>query len=254
MAITHKSSTKIWLTASMLIVLTACASTLDKLDQVGKPPAMTNVQNPTTKPDYRPLSWPMPDDPKPTIRHANSLWQPGSRAFFRDQRAGRVGDILRVKIEIDDRAELNNQTRNARDNSDSVGIPKVFGLEKKVLGILPGTVDPDNLLSTNSNSDLNSTARMKREEKLTTMIPATVTQILPNGNMVISGKQEIRINFEIREVAVDGVVRPQDINSDNTIDSNQVAEARIIYGGRGQITDKQQPRWGSQVIEAVAPF
>lgn len=238
----------------LALALTGCASTLDRLDAVGKPPAMTNVENPTTKPDYRPLSWPMPEEPRPTVQHANSLWQPGSRAFFRDQRAGRVGDIMRVKVEIDDRAELNNQTRNARDNSDDVGIPSVLGVQKKLFGALPGTVDPSNLISTNSTSDMNATARMKREEKLTTMVPATVTQILPNGNMVISGKQEIRINFEIREVAVDGVVRPQDINSDNTIDSTQVAEARIIYGGRGQITDKQQPRWGSQVIEAIAPF
>ena len=235
-------------------MLSACATTMDKLEQVGKPPPMTTIQNPTTKPEYQPLSWPLPQEQPPSVRHANSLWQPGSRAFFRDQRAARVGDIMRIKINLDDRAEVTNQTRNSRENTDTVGAPQVFGLQKKIFGALPGSADPTSLLSFNSNNDMNSTGRMRREEKVETMVPATVVQILPNGNMVISGRQEIRINYEIREVAIDGVVRPQDINSDNTIDSTQVAEARINYGGRGQIMDKQQPRWGSQVVDVLSPF
>ncbi len=239
---------------SLALLATACASTLDRLEQVGKAPPLTKIQNPTTKPSYQPLSWPLPAEPAPSVKHANSLWQPGARAFFRDQRASRVGDLLRVNIKIKDKAELDNQTQRSRDTSDSLGVPKLFGLEEKVAGWLPGKADPTSLLSIDGSTDMQGTGKMKREETIETQVAAMVTQLLPNGNMVIEGKQEIRINFEIREVSVNGVVRAQDINSDNTIDSTQIAEARITYGGRGQITDVQQPRWGTQVIDAVAPF
>lgn len=239
---------------SLLVALSGCASTMEKLEQVGKPPAMSAVQDPTIRPSYEPITWPLPKEPPPSVKQANSLWQPGSRAFFRDQRASRAGDILRVNIKIKDKAELDNQTQRSRDSSDSLGAPSVFGLQGKLVKWLPGAQNPANLLEIEGSTDMQGTGKMKREETIETQVAAIVTQVLPNGNLVIDGRQEIRINFEIREVAVQGVVRPEDIRSDNTIDSTQVAEARIIYGGRGQITDVQQPRWGSQVIDAIAPF
>lgn len=239
---------------SLALVLSACSGTLDKIEQVGKQPPMSTIQNPTVQPDYEPLTWPLPETPPPSVKHANSLWQPGARAFFRDQRAARVGDILRVKIKIQDKAELKNETQRKRDSSDSLETPKVFGLQGKMMKWLPGFQDTDNPLSVTSGTDSKGTGDIKREERIETEVAALVTQTLPNGNLVISGKQEMRINYEIREVSVSGVVRPEDINSDNTIDSTQIAEARIIYGGRGQLMDVQQPRWGSQVIDAVSPF
>lgn len=234
--------------------LSGCASTIDKLENAGKPPKLAEVANPTEASGYQPISWPMPETPPPPRQYANSLWQPGARAFFRDQRAARVGDILRVNIKIKDKAELNNETEANRDSGQTLGAPTVFGLENKLVKWLPGTANPAALLSTNSATNSKGTGDVKRKEAIETQVAALITQVLPNGNFVIDGKQEIRINNDIREVAVKGVVRPQDISSDNTIDSTQIAEARIIYGGRGQLSDMQQPRWGHQVIEAIAPF
>lgn len=234
--------------------LAGCNSTLDKLESIGNAPPMSAVENPNAKANYQPLTWPLPEAPAPSRQHANSLWQPGARAFFRDQRASRVGDILRVNIEIDDKAELDNSTERSRQSDEAVGAPSLWGLEGKLDDLLPGSVDPANLLSVNNASSATGDGAMRREEKIETQVAALVTQVLPNGNMVIDGKQEIRVNYEIREISVKGVVRREDIGSDNTIDSSQVAEARIVYGGRGQITDVQQPRWGTQVIEAISPF
>ncbi len=234
--------------------LSGCTSTLDKLENVGKPPQMAAVANPTEAATYQPVSWPMPETQPPPKQYANSLWQPGSRAFFRDQRAARVGDILRVNIKIKDKAELDNETERKRDATDATSAPTVFGLENKIFKSLPGTAVPATLLDLAAKTNSKGTGGIKREEKIETQVAALITQVLPNGNFVIDGKQEIRVNNEIREVGVKGVVRPQDINSDNTIDSTQIAEARIIYGGRGQITDVQSPRWGNQVIETLAPF
>lgn len=236
------------------LVLSACSTTLDRLEQVGKPPPISAIQNPTQTPGYEPLSWPLPETQPPARQYANSLWQPGARTFFRDQRASRMGDILRVNIKIKDKAELDNETQRQRDSTETVGVPNLFGVEERLFRALPGRATPASLIGTDSTSNTRGTGNVKREETIETQVAAIVTQVLPNGNLVIDGKQEIRINNEIREVGVKGVVRREDINSDNTIESTQIAEARIIYGGRGQLTDVQQPRWGSQVIDAIAPF
>ncbi len=235
-------------------ILGGCTSTLDKLDDIGKPPKMAEVVNPTEQAAYRPMTWPTPETAPPQKQYANSLWQPGARAFFRDQRAARVGDILRVNVKIEDKAELDNATERKRDTTDSLAAPAVFGLEHKMLGLLPDRANAANLMSVTGATNSKGDGSVKRKETIETQIAALITQVLPNGNFVIDGRQEMRVNFEIREVSVKGVVRPEDIKSDNTIDSSQIAESRIIYGGRGQLTDMQQPRWGNQVVETLAPF
>lgn len=235
-------------------VLTGCAKTVAKLEQIGEQPALATIENPTRKPDYEPLSWPMPE-PKPAPRqYANSLWQPGARAFFRDQRAARVGDILRVNINVQDKAEVKDETERKRDTNESANASTFLGIQNKLFGFLPGKANPANLLDAGSQSNSKGTGNMKREEKIQTQVAALVTQILPNGNLVIDGTQEIRVNYEVREVGIKGVVRPEDIRADNSIDSTQVAEARIIYGGRGQLMDVQQPRWGAQAADILLPF
>lgn len=234
--------------------LSGCVNTVEKLEAVGKAPPLATVENPTRKPEYEPLSWPMPETKPPARQYANSLWQPGARAFFRDQRAARVGDILRVNIKVQDKAEVKNETQRKRDSTDTSAASAVVGLQNRIFGILPGKANPASLLDTDSSTDTKGTGNMKREEKIQTQVAALVTQILPNGNLVIDGRQEILINYDIREVSIKGVVRPEDIRADNSIDSTQVAEARITYGGRGQIMDVQQPRWGTQVMDVLMPF
>lgn len=236
--------------------LGGCERTLSKLDQVGEPPKMSAVVDPHAQADYKPMTWPMPENQPPSKQYANSLWQSGSRAFFRDQRAARVGDILRVNIQINDQAVVNNETEGKRQASDTATMANLFGLERKALNLLPNNNggDPANMLSTTGNVNNKGTGSIRRKDQVQTQVAAIVTQVLPNGNLVIDGKQEIRVNFDVREVAIRGVVRPQDILADNTIDSTQIAEARIIYGGRGQLMEMQQPRWGSQVLEELSPF
>ena len=115
--------------------------------------------------------------------------------------------------------------------------------------ILPGS-----LLTADGNSSSDGKGSINRQDQLLTNVAAVVTQLLPNGNFVIEGKQEVRVNFEIRQLVVAGVVRPEDIDSDNSIDLPKIAEARVAYGGRGQLMDVQQPRYGQQVMDVLLPF
>lgn len=249
---TNLKTLSLLLLASTL--LSGCAKTIAELQQVGEKPPFSEVKNPDTQPNYEPLTWPMPETQPAARQYANTLWQPGARAFFRDGRAARVGDILRVKVRINDQAQVDNETERQRTGTDSVAAPEVFGLQNKLFKWLPGQADPSKLLSANSNTDSKGKGTIKRTDVITTQVAALITQILPNGNFVIQGSQELLINYDIRDVSVRGVVRPQDIAADNTIDSTQVAEARISYSGHGQIMDVQQPRWGSQVVETLSPF
>lgn len=237
-----------------LHLLAGCATTLDRLDAVGDPPPLKKVDDPTANVDYKPMTWPLPEQPLPSKQYAGSLWQPGSRHFFRDQRASRIGDILRVNVNVSDRASLNNNTTRGRNSTESAAAPKLFGLEAGLFGILPGDQDADALIGITSDSQNKGTGRIQRQEQINTQIAATVVQVLPNGNLVIEGSQEILVNYDIRELSVGGVIRPEDIKADNTIDSNQIAQARITYSGRGTISDVHRPRWGTQVIDILSPF
>ncbi len=239
------------------LTLGGCGNTLRKLDQIGEQPPLTKIENPQTRSDYKPLSWPLPDPEGASTRTANSLWQPGARGFFRDQRATRVGDILRVNVEIDDSAEFETTANTNRNFSDRSSASALGGLETKIEKLIPfkGTpTDPANLINITGNRQNTSTGTIDREEKVSTQVAALVTQVLPNGNLVIEGTQEILVNYEVREISVRGVIRPQDITSDNSVDSTQIAQARIVYSGRGNITDGSQPRWGAQAVEILSPF
>ncbi|MHA7777713.1 flagellar basal body L-ring protein FlgH [Roseibium sp. M-1] len=235
-----------------LSALAAGCGTADKLANVGQQPALNAIQDPTTTPGYRPVQMPMPE-PQQVHYNPNSLWQSGSRAFFKDQRASQVGDILTVVVTIDDQAEIENTTERSRTESSGAGVGGALGTAIDTI-FMPAGVAASDIANTNSNSSFEGNGSVDREETLQTTVAAVVTQVLPNGNMVIEGRQEIRVNFEVRELIVAGIVRPEDITSENRIASEQIAEARIGYGGRGQITDVQQPRVGNQVLDILLPF
>ena len=185
---------------------------------------------------------------------SNSLWRVGARAFFADQRARRVGDIVTVLIEIDDSAKTNNTTSTGRTSGMSAGIPHLLGLESSLGRILPGGYDPANALSTNSKTSNAGSGSVDRSEKINLTIAAVVTTVMPNGNMMIQGTQEVRTNAEVRQLTVAGIVRPEDISSSNTIRHTQIAEARISYGGRGDISRVQKTPAGQALMERFSPF
>ena len=230
-------------------LLSGCAA-VDRLKNIGQAPPLSDVDNPTARPGYKPVQMPMPAA-QPASYNPNSLWRNGSRAFFKDQRAHQVGDLLTVQVNITDKAIIANETQRSRDTKEDSGIDNFFGKSK--VPIMNSAV-PTRIFTSDSSTSLDGKGSVNRSEALQTNVAAVVTQVLPNGNLVVDGRQEIRVNFEIRELIVAGIVRPEDIQSDNTIDSSKIAQARIAYGGRGQITDVQQPRYGSQVLDVILPF
>nr|WP_319513474.1 flagellar basal body L-ring protein FlgH [uncultured Cohaesibacter sp.] len=236
----------------MASALSACGAG-ERLKNIGKTPTLTAIDNPTTQKGYKPVQMPMPTV-EPAAYSPNSLWQTGSRKFFKDQRANKVGDILTVEVSITDSAKIDNTTSRSRTGSDDVGLAGSVGsvLGSALSGI--NEIDVTNLANASSSSSSEGTGAIDRSETITTSVAAVVLQVLPNGNLVIEGRQEIRVNFEVREILVAGIVRPEDIASDNTIESEKIAEARIAYGGRGQLSDVQQPRYGQQVMDVILPF
>lgn len=244
---------------SRLLVPIALATTLsgcgafERLAWVGREPPITPIGQPVTAAAYRPVSMPMPE-PDTAVYSSNSLWRSGARAFFKDQRAMRVGDILTVVVHINDKAEIDNATKRSRQGSEEFGFNGFFGADKKLATALPTGVDFSKIVDLDSGAKSGGSGTIDREENVTTKIAAVVSQRLPNGNLVIEGRQEVRVNYEMREMIVAGVVRPEDITSDNTIPFSKIAEARVSYGGRGQLTDVQQPRYGQQVLDVVLPF
>ncbi|PVA09695.1 flagellar basal body L-ring protein [Pelagivirga sediminicola] len=183
-----------------------------------------------------------------------SLWNAGRQSLLGDRRAMKRGDILTVVIEIDDEAEISNSTSRSRSGSESLGIPQLFGLPQRVDRKLPDGASMADSVSINSASKSGGNGSVSRREELTLRVAATIMQVLPNGVLSIQGSQEVRVNYEMRELLVTGYVRPEDISRRNEITYDKIASARISYGGRGQISDMQQPRIGQQVLDAVLPF
>jgi flagellar L-ring protein precursor FlgH len=237
-----------------LLLLAGCGNTLQRLSEVGEPPRMTPSSDPTKAPGWRPVSLPMPTAMAQQYA-ANSLWRPGARAFLKDERATAVGDVLTVLVNIADTALFNDNTTAQRNGNEAMAIPVVPGM--KVSGTPPSVTSVSssnaNLATVSTNANI-ATGQIARNETVVVRVAGVVTQVLPNGNLVVVARQQVRVNSELRELTVSGIVRPQDIASDNTVQHDRMAEARISYGGRGQLTDLQTARYGQQLLDILLPF
>lgn len=237
------------------VSLTACNAP-ERLSRIGKAPDHAAIENPLADRNYVPVTTPQPSiRAEDTVSQPNSLWRSGSRAFFKDQRAAKVGDILTVKIAIADDANVKNESKNSRAAGETAGFPNVLGMESSVIGrAFPGGFDPSAALDIESDGSYEGKGEIKRNEAINLDLAAMIVQKLPNGNLVINGSQEVLVNNEMRQLNVKGIIRPEDIGSDNTISHEKIADARISYGGRGTVSDVQQPRYGQQLIDIISPF
>ncbi|OXE36612.1 MAG: flagellar basal body L-ring protein [Phenylobacterium zucineum] len=236
--------------ALALVPLTACSTVKD----VVRGPEMAPVGYPSALMPRDQVILAANTDRASQPASANSLWRSGARAFFIDQRAARIGDILTVQIDIDDSAKTSNSSTATRKSDMSAGVPHLLGLESSLGKILPGAFSPTNALETTSSSSNAGAGSVNRSEKISLTIAAVVTAVLPNGNLVIQGTQEVRTNAELRQLTVAGIVRPEDISSANTIKHTQIAEARISYGGRGDISAAQRTPAGVALVQKFSPF
>jgi flagellar L-ring protein precursor FlgH len=231
------------------LMLGGCAG----LSEAVAPPQLTAIQNPATFASSQRISMPLPT---PIVETAapNSLWRTGARSFFNDQRASKIGDILTVNIEIADSAQLKNTSARSRTSSTDTSLNAALGLEDLITKALPGAPSLSPGVDFGSTSASNGTGSVNRQETVNLTVAAVITDILPNGNMVIGGSQEVKINNELRELLVSGVIRPEDVASDNTIAHTKIAEARISYGGRGDISAVQRDKYGKLIYDQITPF
>jgi flagellar L-ring protein FlgH len=233
-----------------LLLTTSCG----RLDEVGRAPEFNPLDG--SYQHTAMYSVPLPEDiPPQTPADASSLWAAaGQESLFSDRRASRTGDILTVVIEIDDRAEFSNSSARSRNGNESTGITGLLGIPQRLDSILPEGATSAQAVETSGASTFNGQGNTARNEMVTLRVAATVVDQLPNGVLRIEGIQEVRVNFEMRELLISGYVRPIDISRQNEITYDKIAGAQISYGGRGQITDVQQPRYGQQIVDALIPF
>ncbi len=221
------------------------------MEGVGKVPEFTPAD---TAAEVRAMAYPNVPSRIQDRDDRASLWSGGRGSLLGDRRAGMTGDILTVVIEIDDSAQISNSSSRSRGGSESASAPNLLGIPQVVDRFLPGDASLANAADISSSSSSNGQGSVSRNESLELKIAATVTDVLDNGVLRIQGSQEVRVNYEIRELLVTGYVRPEDISRRNEITYDKIAAARISYGGRGQISDVQQPRYGQQIADIILPF
>jgi flagellar L-ring protein precursor FlgH len=244
----------------ILISLSACAR-LETINQapersssLNSPHAIARPHLGGHNPPIKPQQIAHNQKQTPYQQSEASLWQSGPSSLFGDRRAKQVGDILTVDIVIDDRAQVNNRTQRQRSSDNQSEISAALGFDTALDKVLPSPLSLSPGLSTTGVANTVGNGQIDRRERINLKMAAMVTHLLPNGNMVIQGSQEVRVNYELRDLQVTGLIRPEDISRRNTISYEKIAEARISYGGRGQVSDLQQPRYGNQFFDIVSPF
>lgn len=248
-------------TVTALLVLGTALAACEKINEQRDPKLSGLVLDSQTMPEAQTVRVPQPDpEPYVPLKRADraSLWANGSTGFFGDHRAARVGDILTVVINIDDEAKLQNASNRSRSSGTGIDAPTFLGYESKLDRVLPGIKPEDlpsgDLIDLSSNDSFKGTGSIKRNEEINLKVAAMIVQKLSNGNLVIAGRQEVRVNAELRELRVAGIIRPVDIEMSNTIPYDKIAEARIAYGGKGQLSRVQQPRYGVDALDVILPY
>ena len=236
----------------MIFPLGGC-NMAERLSNVGDPPELSQIQNPQLVDNYKPVSMPMPGPEGPPVQ-GNSLWQNGSRAFFKDQRASKVGDVITVDIKFDNKTNIDDKLEVDRTSTQSVPINNLFGYEKYAKKIFPNAVDPKHFTNLGSNTDLKTKGTRERTDAMDIKIAATIIQMLPNGNMVIQGRREMRISGEVRTVELKGIIRREDIAAGNRIKYAKIAEARLSDVSKGEVSDLNTTPWGQEVLNKIMPF
>lgn len=252
------------------IILTGCDLMSDRLDEVGRQPQLSKI-NVYEEPFY-PINeqieidaklsdlgyengYKYPNEGGSTTQSngasSNSIWKSDSTAFAKSYAAG---DLLSVVVQIADQAQFNNQTQKSRSDAANLSMPSMLGLETVVDHILPPSSSADSMINMKGSSSDAGSGKTNRKETIQTTIAVTVIKVLKSGNLVVKGTQEVRVNFDLREVSIEGIVRPEDITINNTVNLEQIAEARVSYGGRGQIFEYQQPPYGKQILDVITPF
>ncbi|RNF35188.1 flagellar basal body L-ring protein FlgH [Paracoccus methylarcula] len=231
------------------LALAAC----NRIEDFGRPPQLTDLRDTA---EFEAMVNPPLDIPVDSGRPeaSASLWAGRQSSLIHDRRASVRGDILTVVIEIDDRAEISNSSGRSRSASEDLSIPQFGGIPQRLARKLPEGAGFDDLVEADASSNYKGSGNISRRDKLTLRVAATVVSTLPNGTLQIEGTQEVRVNHELRELTVSGFVRPADIGRNNEIAYDRIAGARISYGGRGQITDVQQPRYGQQLADILLPY
>lgn len=231
------------------ILLTGAAlagcNAMDRIETIGQAPKLAPVGSPAEREIVARIP-----HARPIVHTNNSLWQAGAKSFFRDPRASNVGDVITVNITVADTARMQNSTARSRVNTDNANLSSFFGLQ----GQLPASMDPSNLVAMGSDMSNAGNGSINRSESINLTLAALVAQVLPNGNFVIDGRQQVRVNNELRDLKVTGIVRAEDITQNNTVNLSQIAEARISYGGQGLVSDVQQPRYGAQLFDIIMPW
>jgi flagellar L-ring protein precursor FlgH len=240
--------TKNFIKFGSCLLLCGCAG--EKLSEIGESPKLSRIQNPTLEKGYAPISMPMPAPTLPEYR-MNSLWQTGSKAFFKDQRAGKIGDLITVNVLIDNQESTSITPSLSRDSKLSATAPNILGLQNKISSLM---ATDGTLLNTESKPQHTGSGKYDLSDKIKFQVAATIIQVLPNGNLVVKGRTEIKLLNEVREIELTGIARRSDIASDNSITSDKVAELRIVYAGRGDISDVANKPWGHKVVENMMPF
>lgn len=263
MALIHRS---IIVIAAMALV--GCA-TADRLSKVGRAPSMSPIESGAAMTGIqsgeglgriqtervRQARAAALADARRRSTNPNSLWVASNASnFFGDPRASQVGDILTININIADSASLSNATDRSRTNANDSDLTNLLGGEAALGQVFNDAINAGSIASFGSATSTSGAGSISRSETITLTAAAIVTEILWNNNLVVHGRQEVRINNEVRELLISGIVRPEDIAADNTIDHQKIAEARISYGGRGHISEMQRPPVGQELYDLLWPF